>query len=429
MNFFDKKFVVHFEIKLWTILVLSFLSVLIGYFSWEYYWYLRVDYAFIKWHTHILVAGTILAFLFSPFAVWYGVKRTESSLRVLLIAGSICFSLFAVEVTLVVTGWNKVYMERTHGFYQSPYIFTPRNVYHTAKPNSSGTLETVEFSYPRSYNNLGYPASDWGEKVDKRVIRIVTLGDSFTEGDGAPIDSSYPALLETVLNHEGNLVEVLNAGNCGSDPVFSYKNLKDRIINYHPDIVLMTVSENDIDFDIPLRGGFERFASDSTLKFKEAPLWEPITAVSYLARLIMGFAGKDISKPVSPNDKNEVMRTNSLLKDLAVKCNDLGNEYNFDVVFVLLPDKNDMQRRNFQFDFAEFKKAADSLSRTQIINLIPLYFEYIEAQDKKYEDYYWVIDGHHNSKGYEMMAECIQKKLIKLYPSRFPSKRSVIDNN
>ena len=35
---------------------------------------------------------------------------------------------------------------------------------------------------------------------------------------------------------------------------------------------------------------------------------------------------------------------------------------------------------------------------------MPFYHSYIDRAGTHADDYYWKTDGHHNSKGYEMMA-------------------------
>ena len=77
----------------------------------------------------------------------------------------------------------------------------------------------------------------------KTSRRVLAIGDSFTEGDGAVVDSCYPVLLGKFLNspNDSTGYEILNAGTCGSDPVYGYQNLQDRLCNYRPDVVLQTI--------------------------------------------------------------------------------------------------------------------------------------------------------------------------------------------
>jgi lysophospholipase L1-like esterase len=59
-----------------------------------------------------------------------------------------------------------------------------------------------------------------GELPDKKKKIILFLGDSFTEGAGAPVDSSVPELLRKYVVSNDSTSDVLNAGIAGNDIFF-----------------------------------------------------------------------------------------------------------------------------------------------------------------------------------------------------------------
>lgn len=78
-------------------------------------------------------------------------------------------------------------------------------------------------------------------------LRIATLGDSFTFGYGANDNETYPANLERQL--QANRAEVLNAANAGTGTGEQALWYDIWVKNFHPSIVILTVTSNDVDDD------------------------------------------------------------------------------------------------------------------------------------------------------------------------------------
>ena len=76
---------------------------------------------------------------------------------------------------------------------------------------------------------------------------FVALGDSFTEGDGTPADSTWPKLLEKRLNaaHPSANITTLTGGIGGADPPFEYILLKEKLLTYQPDLVVVAPATAD----------------------------------------------------------------------------------------------------------------------------------------------------------------------------------------
>ena len=47
-----------------------------------------------------------------------------------------------------------------------------------------------------------------------------------------------------------------------------------------------------------------------------------------------------------------------------------------------------------------------------LVNLATCYEFNMQQKGESYESYYWKIDGHHNSEGYLLKAECVYGTLI-----------------
>lgn len=407
--FFERKVV--FQIKTWKLYAIAALLCLCAYIAWEYYWYLKNDFTFIKWHTHLFSTLVQSLFIFlTPYLLLAKLFSKNYSKKALTLIGAIVFSLVFVEFLLIVTGYTKNYIEARAGYYQSPYAQNMGNLYNIRPSNSLYKLKSQEYEFERESNSLGYPDKEWQIEKDSSLRRIVTIGDSFTEGDGAAFDSTYPSLLERIIDGRGFNVEVLNAGVSGSDPFFGFKNFKDRIVQYHPDIVLQSISSDDLLFDTMLRGGLERFKGDK-LELRKGPWWEWLTATSYFYRKLFEIFGYNINKPGANNKEKLQSELNSLIHDLMIKYNGVASEYGVNVYFFIQPLKHEMKDGEYMFDYKNVKKYGESLDFVEVIDLMPCFKSYTEEAEKNAISFYWEIDGHHNASGYKMMASCLYEEI------------------
>lgn len=106
------------------------------------------------------------------------------------------------------------------------------------KPNTKGIMANGEFKVFYSINSLGMRDKEHNVTKRRGITRILTIGDSFTEGFGVEQNESYPIILDSLVNKEYN-VEVFNAGIGGYSPDTEYIYLKELITIVKPDIVLL----------------------------------------------------------------------------------------------------------------------------------------------------------------------------------------------
>lgn len=313
---------------------------------------------------------------------------------------------FSLEIVFCLTESKKNYSEIRADTYSS--LFYPgNNIFHTWK-NIGGKhqLRTPEYAYSRTENSFGFSDKEWQIRKPDNKIRILALGDSFTEGDGAPQDSTYPILLEKIL---GSGYELMNAGSCGSDPVFNYWNIEKRLTPYAPDIVLQTISSFDINFDVNIRGGFERFTNDNGLKYKNAPKWEWLYAISYTSRLFFDALEMNPESYLSSNKQSENIR---IIQDVLSRYEKLAAKNGFDVWIVLLPAKDEIMANKHKIDYTFVREFAAKAEHIKVIDLLPCYQRATESPTNFTKKYFWEKDGHHNSDGYHIMARCIAEELL-----------------
>jgi len=83
------------------------------------------------------------------------------------------------------------------------------------------------------------------EKPEEKY-RILTLGDSFTYGDGVELKETYSKQLEYLLDADGIQVDAINAGVIGYNLFQCLTYLKTRGVKYHPDLVIYFFWVDDI---------------------------------------------------------------------------------------------------------------------------------------------------------------------------------------
>ncbi len=77
--------------------------------------------------------------------------------------------------------------------------------------------------------------------------RILILGDSFPEGIHVELMETYPKVLEQELKSKGyNNFTVINAGVAGYSTIHEYLLLKNKGLDYNPDIVILSFFMNDV---------------------------------------------------------------------------------------------------------------------------------------------------------------------------------------
>ncbi len=98
-----------------------------------------------------------------------------------------------------------------------------------------------------SVNSLGLRGPEIALEKAPGTLRIACLGDSHTWGHGVNDDQAWPAFLQEALAEavEGRSVEVLNCGVDGYDTLQEVVLLKERVMRFQPDLVLLQYHMND----------------------------------------------------------------------------------------------------------------------------------------------------------------------------------------
>lgn len=283
-------------------------------------------------------------------------------------------------------------------------------------PDSNETIliKNDEFLHKRTSNEEGIRERQIPEKVEGEK-RVLCIGDSFTEGVGTTIDSSWVAVVQEILNKTcpESKITLINAGIGGSDPFFQYKLLVNRLLVYKPDIVVIANNTSDI-FDYIERGGFNRFLPNGEVVYRNKPINRPLYNHSFIyRRVVHGLIGFDNTFNYPKERKRmELAAIDSILSAYdAIEY--LGAQYNFKTVISIIPGYNELKRT--AYDFEKYDLLVDDRKYGfDMMNCMRQFYNNNEME--KGPLYYWPKDGHYNGKGYKIVGECMAQYLTEILP-------------
>lgn len=88
---------------------------------------------------------------------------------------------------------------------------------------------------------------DYVEAKEPGTLRIAVIGDSYVHGAFVDVDKGFPEVMERQLQAKGLKVEVYRFGADGA-PLSQYLNvLREEVLRFSPDIVLVQLIHNDFD--------------------------------------------------------------------------------------------------------------------------------------------------------------------------------------
>ena len=384
----------------WIVVVIS-----LPYLIWEIFWAKKVGYAFIKWHTHlalyiyIWLASYLFLHILNSFFHW---KRY---IQYQITVASIFAGLLIFEVFLTVTGIEDTYSEKIKFGYSSRYDSRFESLYRVHNPNEHFLITRPEFKYLRQCNSLGYSDIEWQIPKKNSHKRILCLGDSFTEGVGAPYDSSYVSILRSLLHHRDTNYEVMNAGISGDDPCVNFVAYRDILKAFKPDIIIQTLSSNDMNTDISIKGGLERYTEQRKIKFRPAPWWEPIYALSYVSRVFFRAVGYNELLLMTPFSSKEIESLDSKAIQLFSLYSKEVKKNNALLIVVLQPNQSEIYLKKFEYDLSNISTYLNKSDGVKVYDLSAYYSTYFANNENVVKTYYWKQDGHHNSRGYHLMAK------------------------
>ena len=342
------------------------------------------------------------------------------------------------EIGLRVTGLYSTYSEKIGSGYATYYGQTDNDHYHTWMPNQDIVYDQPEFKFSFKANSFGIRENEISEQKPDSVFRIICIGDSFTEGDGADHAHSYPRALERKLNgtaRPGLSYQIYNAGVSGSDLFFMNSLLRDKLASYHPDAVIYLINGSDIT-DVIFRGGSERFLLDGTSRFRQAPWFHPFYRFSYVVRFITEtlFGVSEHTLIPKNNIAPENNKAINMLASEMTESRNLCNSINADCRIIVHPSPTKHTHKlatqvNELLNNGHPRTEVDSIIADELPDLSKLMEAggientltdfILQWGQMEPQEYYWPINGHYNAKGYEILADHVYDQVVASDPDFF----------
>ena len=191
-------------------------------------------------HTIVAMGGLLgIAILFAASRRFYRVRpETVQRTWMVLLSGAVAYAVSDLVGGMVLI---------------QPVAFLSDSVVdHRMAPNTVSTVRGPDFVYRLRSNNLGFRGRDVAPEKSPESFRIITLGDSFTMGEGVEDGETFSALLEARLRERPSgvcgrsKVEVLNAGVDSYSPLLSWLQFKNQLAPVPADMVVLNLDMSDL---------------------------------------------------------------------------------------------------------------------------------------------------------------------------------------
>ncbi len=325
---------------------------------------------------------------------------------------SLLLVFFCAEVFLRF-GWKDpiTYSEMHGNGYVSMYRTDVGDNWHVLRKEGRKDIHTLEWApfEVRDNTTLDYSYPDY--QCNAKGLRgtmpianqkvVLTVGDSFNEGAGAPCDSTYPALLESHLREKDPSWAVINGGVSGNDPFFDWQMLRKLNSEYAMAHVVFLINSTDVN-DIQMRGGMERFLPSGKLNYTDGPWWEPIYAFSFVSRLFVHGVLK-VERNLMTSEEN--MRT----IDLAIER--LGHLFETEVIpycqnngikvhIIAHPLSHELIGSSDVYE--QLTTVLKGLPEVSFSDCRPFI-----QQKSDIDQLYWPHDRHFKPSGYALLSQCV----------------------
>lgn len=147
--------------------------------------------------------------------------------------------------------------------YHTDYRYGPYTI-KGIRPNAEFWHTSVDGSWKYVTNGRGFRnTSDFEYDKPDGAIRIISLGDSHTQGYEVRQEFTFSAVLERYLGEHQKRAEVINAGVSGFSNAEELVFLENEGVKYQPEVVVVGFSTND--FEDNLKAGLFGLNGDRSL--------------------------------------------------------------------------------------------------------------------------------------------------------------------
>lgn len=339
-------------------------------------------------------------------------KARRTNIRVAIL-GTFA-AILAGEVFVRMTARQLATYPEQNGLpYRSAYATDPRPL-HLYLPGQTIQERKPEFVHERTMNSLGLADREYPAAKAPNEFRILALGDSFTEGVGAAPDASWVRVMEREVQAlaPGWRITAINAGVSGSDPYEQHQILKLRLLPLQPDLVIVALNVSDIN-EMLVRGGRERFQSDGSRRFRSAPAWEPVYALSYLFRLLV-HSGMGYNRFLIRQDRMaaELRAASDNMRSAIGDIQELCAANGMRLLLITHPSEFEVARGAYGFDYSRVLPSAEGNASVRVGDLLRDFAAERTITPENARQYFWPLDHHPNTEGYAIAGRAIAKHVV-----------------
>lgn len=325
------------------------------------------------------------------------IKRVVFPVLTVLLSLFVFFVL--AELVLRVKGDTYSWSEKNGRGYLSPYETEDSDCLHI-RHSGRAKYNSPDFDYSLDVNKEGVRDTNHSITNNEGNVRVIGIGDSFTEGMGAPYDSTWLNQLSS-FSVNGVFIEPISGGVAGADMFTGYYLYKERLLKYDPDFLIVVINQTDVN-DFFVRGGFERFQGIEC-RTKKAPTIEFFFKNSHLIRSflinVLGYNWQLISESEREELWLDFVDEYKLLIDRYLELNS-GKEKRLIVAFH--PLVHEVLLARYEFSFSELKHYRNA--EVEYIDILDRVLSETQNGQDMFK-LYWPNDQHFNSLGYQVFAE------------------------
>lgn len=195
------------------------------------------------------------------------IKRFSTNCLVALVALGIMCAIGEGVVRLMFKDRNVLFPRYHTDYHYGKY--TIRGI----RPNSQFWHTSVDGSWKFVTNSKGFRNTrEFGYAKPAGTVRILSLGDSHTQGYEVRQDFTFSAVAERYLSHRNAKAEVINAGVSGYSTAEALAFLESEGYKYQPDVVVLGFYANDLEDNLKAGlFGLDAQARLTELKYEHIP--------------------------------------------------------------------------------------------------------------------------------------------------------------
>ncbi len=278
------------------------------------------------------------------------------------------------------------------------------------KPNEEGIQAGAYYRI----NSQGFRDYEYSQKKPAGVYRIAVIGDSVTFGKGVLLEDTYTKILEKELPSLCNKkIEVLNFGVYGYNTEQEVAVIKEHVLKYHPDMIIMlyTLNDPDVEFQFILsRVEEKKTVSGSVKKF----LNDHIYLYKIAARIYYTQSQIKKNKNLSiltfyPKLHNKSYPGWKMVEQKFSEMSDLSRYERIPIVLFIQPE---LYKLSGEYPFAAIHAQVIAEAKARGIPAYDL-FPYFKGGNPRELRVSNFEDRHPNKRGHKIIAEGIMDILAK----------------